>query len=78
MPGHENKICERCNSAFECKAGNIAQCQCNAIQLSPEERVYIASKYVDCLCANCLLSIKEEFLKEKQTTQAQYLSSKSF
>jgi hypothetical protein len=68
MPSYENKTCGRCNSTFECKADNIAQCQCNAIQLSPEERIYIASKYVGCLCVNCLLSIKEEFLKEKQAT----------
>jgi hypothetical protein len=67
MPSHKKKICKRCNSAFECKADNIIQCQCNSIQLSQEERFYIASKFIDCLCANCLLSIKEEFHKEKQT-----------
>ena len=60
MPDHENKTCERCNTTFECKAGSITQCQCNTIQLSPDERAYIASKYTDCLCANCLLALKAE------------------
>jgi hypothetical protein len=60
MPHHENKTCERCNTIFECKAGNITQCQCNTIQLSAEERIFIESKYKDCLCIACLMALKAE------------------
>ena len=34
MPAHETKYCERCNAAFECKPGNITECQCFGIVLS--------------------------------------------
>ena len=68
MPNHEDKTCERCNTPFECKAGNITQCQCNAIQLSPQERTYIALKYTDCLCADCLVALKLE-MDEKHKSQ---------
>ncbi len=58
MCQHENKICPKCNISFECKVGNISQCQCTTVDLSVEERNYIQSNYSDCLCANCLLSMK--------------------
>jgi len=66
MPNHEKKNCERCNASFECKAGNITQCQCNQIHLSLEEKIYIESKYSDCLCANCLSAIKSELFLFKE------------
>ena len=67
MPLHEVKVCSRCNNAFECKAGDIAHCQCNNIQLSVEERAFIEERYKDCLCANCLLQLKDRYtlFKEK-------------
>jgi hypothetical protein len=67
MCKHEQKNCPRCNTAFECKAGNIAQCQCSGIQLTLEERVYAESKFEDCLCVNCLQALQREyeFFKEK-------------
>ena len=63
MPEHENKICPRCEEAFECKAGNITQCRCSHVQLSPEEREYIGSLFSDCVCSNCLLQLKNEFVQ---------------
>ena len=67
MCKHEDKHCPRCSIAFECKAGSIILCQCSAIQLSLEERVYVESKFEDCLCINCLYALQKEyvFFKEK-------------
>jgi Cysteine-rich CWC len=66
MCKHEEKRCPRCNTAFECKAGTIMQCQCSAIQLSLEERVYVESKFEDCLCINCLHALQKEYVLFKE------------
>jgi len=67
MPQHEAKTCPRCNVAFECKAGDISNCQCSGIQLNIEERAFIEERYHDCLCANCLQQLKSSYtlFKEK-------------
>jgi hypothetical protein len=67
MPGHEIKNCPRCNKIFECKAGDITNCQCSNIKLSVEERAFIEDRYSDCLCADCLLQLKNghALFKEK-------------
>jgi hypothetical protein len=57
---HETKSCGRCNSSFECKVGNIAQCHCSGITLTGEERQFIAGHYTDCLCGDCLMAIRNE------------------
>ncbi|MBK8785076.1 MAG: cysteine-rich CWC family protein [Chitinophagaceae bacterium] len=69
MCKHEEKSCPRCSTAFECKVGTIMQCQCSVIQLSSEERVYVESKFEDCLCIDCLAALQNEyvFLKEKHS-----------
>ena len=61
MPGHEEKTCPRCQRVFECKSGSILLCQCQTVLLSPEQLEYIAGKYQDCLCSNCLLEIRSEY-----------------
>lgn len=66
MHKHETKSCPRCRSSFECKAGSITQCQCSAIQLSAEERIYVESKYEDCLCINCLAFLQKEYAVFKE------------
>lgn len=65
MPHHEQKKCSRCNALFECKIGNIADCQCNEIQLSYEERAFIENKFVDCLCIDCLHVLRYEYQMHK-------------
>lgn len=67
MPLHEAKTCPRCTIAFECKAGDITQCQCYGLHLSVEERAFVEERYRDCLCANCLQELKNNYvlLKEK-------------
>jgi hypothetical protein len=66
MPSHEVKNCARCNNAFECKAGDITQCQCYSIQLSIEERAFVEERYKDCLCADCLLQLKDHYILFKE------------
>lgn len=66
MCRHEEKKCPRCNRAFECKAGSITQCQCSAIQLSAEERIYVESKFEDCLCIQCLVFLQKEYTVFKE------------
>lgn len=58
MNKHEEKICPRCKAAFECKMGDITQCQCYGIGLTIEERAFVEERYEDCLCRNCLLELK--------------------
>jgi hypothetical protein len=67
MSSHEIKNCPRCNREFECKPGNIAQCQCYGVNISVELKAYIEQRYNDCLCSNCLDSLSRElnFFKEK-------------
>ena len=67
MPLHERKTCPSCTNVFESKAGDIAHCQCNCIELNIEERAFIEERYADCLCTACLLQLKNRyiFFKEK-------------
>jgi hypothetical protein len=67
MPLHEIKTCLRCNNIFECKVGDVANCECGKIVLSIEERAFIEDRYSDCLCLSCLLQLKNRFVffKEK-------------
>ncbi|MBL7733193.1 MAG: cysteine-rich CWC family protein [Chitinophagaceae bacterium] len=67
MCRHEIKNCPRCQQVFECKPGNIAQCQCYGIALTAEQRAYAEQRYADCLCAACLQQLAQEWdlFKEK-------------
>lgn len=60
MAQHESKSCPRCRKAFECKPGNITQCQCYGVGLKIEQRAYIEGRYSDCLCKECLLWLSNE------------------
>ena len=66
MCKHEEKHCPSCCTVFECKAGSIMQCQCSAIQLSLEERVYVEAKFEDCLCIDCLKALQMEYVLFKE------------
>ena len=59
---HEQKNCPRCETAFVCKVGNIANCQCNEIKLSIEETAFIQEMYDDCLCMNCIYEMKRRYV----------------
>ncbi|MGQ0737576.1 MAG: cysteine-rich CWC family protein [Bacteroidota bacterium] len=64
---HEAKNCPRCGNVFECKPGNITQCQCYAVKLTAEQKAYIEQRYQDCLCKSCLAHLADElnFFKER-------------
>ena len=66
MPLHETKICPRCTKAFECKAGDITNCQCNNIQLNAEERAFMEERYKDCLCIHCLTELQNRYVLFKE------------
>lgn len=62
MSKHEVKQCARCNSTFECKAGDITNCQCYGIELTAAAEGYIAKTYTECLCRTCLLQLNNQYL----------------
>ena len=62
MSNHASKNCPRCNKPFECKAGNISQCQCFGITVKPELKAFLEQRYNDCLCRDCL-----NYLQQGQT-----------
>lgn len=67
MCSHEEKICPRCKTRFDCKPGNITQCQCFGVNLTAEQQKHVEQRYNDCLCHNCLLTLQNEaeLFKEK-------------
>jgi len=67
MSAHETKYCPRCKHAFECKPGNITQCQCYGIELTAEAKAFIEKRFNDCLCRDCLQYLQQELnlFKEK-------------
>jgi Cysteine-rich CWC len=68
---HENKICPGCKKAFECKPGDITQCQCYGIELTAELKTFIEQHFTDCLCRECLQLLQQEpnFFKEKYSPE---------
>jgi hypothetical protein len=66
MCKHEEKKCPRCGCSFECKVGNVNQCQCNGISFTEEEKKFIGEKYNDCLCRDCLLELKNRYMMFKE------------
>jgi len=64
---HELKSCPRCNKSFECKAGNISECNCFGVKMTEELRAYLEQRYSDCHCNSCLEYLQTELnlFKEK-------------
>ena len=62
MCKHEPKNCPRCGEGFECKVGDVTNCQCYGIELSVEEEAFITKQFADCLCRNCLLQLKNRYV----------------
>jgi len=60
---HEIVRCERCSSPFECKANSFTKCQCAKVQLTLNETQYVSEQYEGCLCAACLMVLKDEYQK---------------
>ena len=58
---NELKKCPRCGKEFECKAGSISTCQCQAVELDSRQSDYVAAHYEDCLCLGCLSELRAEY-----------------
>ncbi|MBS1743847.1 MAG: cysteine-rich CWC family protein [Bacteroidetes bacterium] len=56
---HEEKYCPRCGNVFECRVGNILNCQCYGVELTTEVTAHISREYDECLCRACLLEMSE-------------------
>ena len=65
MSLHETKYCPRCSKPFECKPGNITQCQCFGVPISLYDLELIKDAYEDCLCRDCLLELNDKFKNNK-------------
>jgi len=73
MPKHEIKTCPHCQKTFECKSGDIVNCQCETEILTQQHRDYISRQYDDCLCANCMRAMRSEFNVGQFNLQMQQL-----
>jgi len=58
---HETKTCPHCQKNFECKCGDVINCQCETIELKQQHRDYIFKQYDDCLCASCMAFMRSEY-----------------
>lgn len=65
MQKHEEKVCPRCQQAFECKVGSVSLCQCSHVAVSEDERKYLQQCFGDCLCAGCIQALKADFHRKR-------------
>ena len=77
MAHHESVTCPRCKAAFECRVGSISQCQCQRVTLTEDERAYINETYAECLCANCLTTMKRSYRQTRFLKRIQHFFSLS-
>lgn len=56
--------CQRCQSTFQCKADDIANCQCASVTISKKAKQYLKTTNYGCLCKNCLVEINQQIKKE--------------
>jgi hypothetical protein len=73
MPSYEIKYCPRCLQPFECKSGNITQCQCFEVDVSPKDLELIKEMYDDCVCAACLNELKNNFKRFKEIAKLELM-----
>jgi hypothetical protein len=62
MCKHDEMACPRCEIPFECRIGDISNCQCTGIAFSIEEKAFIEDRYQGCLCRECLLELKQRHI----------------
>jgi len=56
---HEPKECPRCQAVFECKVGDVANCQCSEVAVTEATQNFLDKTQYDCLCKSCLAKINE-------------------
>ena len=66
MDKHEEKSCPKCQKPFICKMGDITNCQCNTVTLTPDATHFLSKTYFDCLCRDCLVKINHDVKAAKQ------------
>jgi hypothetical protein len=72
---HSQKDCPVCGKKFECRAGDIVNCQCFSIFLTAEESLAIGSFFGDCLCADCIAGMKKKFFESQKESNQKGLSN---
>lgn len=67
MIGPKIKICQRCQTSFDCRMDDIENCQCNSIDICEAGNYFLKKTKYDCLCKNCLADINRmaEFAKNQ-------------
>lgn len=65
---HEQKSCPRCKGTFECKVGDVVNCQCSQVKISPETYQFISTTHYDCLCQKCLIDLNRFIALAKTQT----------
>ena len=59
--------CQRCQSIFECKANDIANCQCATFIISEATQQYLSTTDYGCLCKKCIIEINQSIENPKST-----------
>ncbi len=73
MTKHEIKTCPKCTRPFECKTGDILNCQCQSVKLTQQHRDYIFEQFDECLCASCMRKLRSECNMQHFNIQIQQL-----
>lgn len=53
------KNCNRCKSLFQCKVLDIKNCDCTVLNLTALQRKFLAERFEECVCLNCLIEISK-------------------
>ena len=65
MLKHETKVCPKCSITFECKVGDVTNCQCN-IAIDDTTKEFLSKTNFDCLCKACLMHFNQLVLLSKK------------
>lgn len=57
IPPEHSKQCPQCKKTFTCRESDIKSCFCNAIALTHEQLLKVATLWSGCLCQECLLTL---------------------
>ena len=60
MTGSERKACEACGKAFNCMGYG---CWCAQVGITERQMDWIAARFQDCLCPDCLQHIHDGTLR---------------
>lgn len=55
------KVCPRCKESFQCRNDQIEECWCLTEPIDSGFRRFLAEKFHDCLCANCISGLRRNF-----------------